>query len=288
MKNMNKIFAILTIIVFTLSTIVNAANTPLDGATANITLSGNTTAETLTVTQNGKDFTADNVNLVEIKNNAGTIVYTNTSVTNANGSFTIVGNDFDTSLNNTTRYTIAFKTVSGDFGWAVLVINTDNTLTVTWIVLPVLTFALEASSKDFEVLTTNYKSISTGVEIWTNAANGVSVTAKSTNGGLKSTTAGHTIGLGTNDSLYSNESYQFQSVLWTADSVSGATIAGLSYTTVNTVNGEHVIYTANKPQNFDTSWDYDTDFWAQIKIAESTPAATDYSDTIVFTATWNF
>ena len=265
----------------------------MDNATASVTLSNNGVAdavtETITVSGITKEFSTDNVNFYEIKKNDGTSVKTDTSVsTNGTNTFTIVF-DFDSVLDTSTRYTIAFKTVSGDFGSAVLVVNTDNTLTVTGIVLPILKFELEATSKDFGTLTTSYGAISTGVEIGTNAVNGVTVTAQSTNGGLTSATASHTIGLWTNDALYTaNESYQFQSVLWTTDSTSGATIAGLSYTTINTASQTVTVYTADKPQNFDTAGGYDTDFGAQIRIAESTPAATDYSDTIIFTATGNF
>ena len=52
-----------------------------------------------------------------------------------------------------------------------VVVNTDSNLTVTGIVLPVLQFELEATSKDFGVLTTSYGAVSTGVEVGTNAVN---------------------------------------------------------------------------------------------------------------------
>lgn len=288
MKNIKKLVAGIALFGIVLSSIVHATNAPLDNATAGVILSGDATTETLTLSWVTKDFSSDNVNFFEIKKNDGTSVYTGSTVT-TNGSNTFaITFDFDTVLNTSTRYTIGFKTVSGDFGGAVLVINTDSNLTVTGIVLPVLQFALEATSKDFWVLTTSYTGVTTGVEVGTNAVNWVTVTAKSVSGGLASTTASHTIGLTGNDALYSNESYQFQSVVGTTDSVSGATIAGIAYTTVNTAGQSVTVYTADKPQNFDTAGDYDTDFGAQIRIAASTPAATDYSDTIIFTATGNF
>ena len=292
MKNIKKLVAGIALFGIVLSSIVHATNAPIDSAVSWVTLSNawvaDAVTETLTLTWVTKDFSADNVNYYEIKKNDGTIVKTDTTVsTNGSNTFTIVF-DFDSVLDTSTRYTIGFKTVSGDFGGAVLVVNTDSNLTVTGIVLPVLQFELEATSKDFGVLTTSYGAVSTGVEVGTNAVNWVTVTAKSINGGLNSAAVGHTIGLTGNDTLYSNESYQFQSQVGTTDSVSGASIAGVVYTTVNTANQVVTVYTADKPQNFDTAGGYDTDFGAQIRIAASTPAATDYSDTIVFTATGNF
>jgi hypothetical protein len=290
MKHTKKLVAFIALFTIVVSTIAHAANAPLDGATAGVTLSGSAATEVLTVTQPGKDFTGDKVKLYVIKKNDDTVAHSNsgtTIATNANGSFTITM-DFDTKLNTTTRYTIAFQTVSGDFGWAVLVINTDNTLTVTGTVLPVLKFALEATSKDFGVLTATYTGVTTGIEVGTNAVNGVTVKAKTTNGWLKSTTASHTINLSGNNALYAAEGYQFKSDLGTHDSTASTGITWVALTTMNTVNKEITVYTAPKPQNFDTAWDYDADFTAQAKISASTPAASDYKDTIIFTATGNF
>jgi len=62
----------------------------------------------------------------------------------------------------------------------------------------------------------------------------------------------------------------------------------LAPTEVDETNESNTVYTANRPQNFDTAGDYDVDFVVRAKISESTPAAADYTDTITFTVTGNF
>lgn len=289
MKTFKKIIATISIVsILALSSIVNAA--PLDSAIADITLDWGVGTDTLTVTV-VKDFTLDAVTSVSISTNTGASVYSATGsvVTDADGSFTITGVDFDAEgMNTATRYTISFTTAN-DHGAAVLVVNNDNQFTVSATVQPVLKFAMQTTSDDLGTLTTSYGvGVTTGLEIGTNAVNWVSISAQTTNGWLVSTDATHTINLSTNDTLYSNEGYQFTSVVWTHDSASGATIAWQTATTMNTVNQTQVIYTANMPQNFDTAWDYDVDFTVTARVAESTPAASDYTDVIIFTATANF
>lgn len=287
MKSLKKLIAIIAIIAMTIaSTIVNAA--PLDNATANVTLDWLTWNDTLVV--DNITSASGSFNYVEIIDNAWTSVYTwSTFDTNTSTGFSITSVNFDTVLNNSTRYSISFTTANGDFGAAVLVVNQDNRLTVTATVQPVLKFAIEANTADFGVLSTTTGSISKWVEVWTNAINWVTVTVQTVNGWLKSTTAsGHTIWLNTNDSLYADEVYSFSSILWTADSASWASITGLSTTDVVAANDTFTIYTANMPQNFNTTGDYDTDFTVSAKISESTPSASDYTDVIIFTATANF
>lgn len=288
MKVLKKIIATIALVSITIaSTVVNAA--PLDNATANVTLSNDITTEVLTVNVPSKDFASDNANYVEITDNNWNTVYTGSTITSNVWEDFTVDMDFDTVLNTTTRYTISFTTVWGDFGAAVLVINQDNVLTVTATVQPVLKFAIEDNNANFGVLTTTSASITRWIEVWTNAINWVTVTAKTVNGWLKSTTAwGHTIWLNTNDTLYSDEAYSFTSNLGGSDSAVWAVIAGMVESDIVAANDEFTVYTADMPQNFDATTDYDTDFTISTKIAESTPSASDYTDVIIFTATANF
>jgi hypothetical protein len=294
MKNLKKVLAFMLMFVMILWTVVHATNAPLDNATAVVVLGGDGSNDSLTGTLSTKDFSWDNVGSYVIKKNDGTIVYSGSSVdTNANWSFVISGVDFDANnVDVSNRYTISFVTASWDYGAAVLVVNKDtyksNELTVTGAVLPVLKFAIEDADRAmwFGILTSTYTWVTTGLEVGTNAVNWLTITAKSTNWGLNSSNASHTIGLSGNDALYSDENYQFKTVTWAHDSVSDATITKIDFTTVNDTSAI-TVYTADKPQNFNIT-NYDVDFTAQIKIAESTPAATDYTDNIIFTVTGNF
>lgn len=305
MRSFKKIIATISLVTMLIaSTIVNAA--PLDSATASITLNGSGNTETLTVLwaqvdENGwdKDFT-DNIDSVKIKNNDDVLVYENVNgdgiTNNADGSFTIDAIDFETvagdvivALITGTRYTISFTTDSWDFWSAVLVINEDNRLTVSATVQPVLKFAIEWNTADFGVLTSDIKSISKWIEVWTNAINWVTVTAQTLNGWLKSVSASdHTIWLSA-DPLYSSEEYKFTSTLGTPDSASSATIDGMALSDVTSVGQVFPVYSTNKPQNFETAiGGYDTSFIISTKISDSTPSASDYKDIIIFTATANF
>ncbi|MFC1797723.1 hypothetical protein ACFLY2_00625 [Patescibacteria group bacterium] len=142
----------------------------------------------------------------------------------------------------------------------------------------------------FGTLTTATGAITTDIEVGTNAVGGLNITAESVNGGLASTTAAHQINESTNDALYDAEGYFFSSTVasTTPDSMSGAVITGLATSTnVDELNKIQTIYTAVKPQNFDTT-EYDVTFTVEAKVAESTPSASDYTDVIIFTTTANF
>ncbi len=278
---------------------VNAAM--LDNATASLTIDASWENELVTVNVTWKDFSASNVNRVLIKDNAGTTVYTNTTVdTNANWSFTINSVDLETpsanvlvAMNSSTRYTISFETVNWDLWSAVLVNGTDNRITVSAKVDPVLKFGIETSSLTFAnpLSTTISSSPATGLELGTNAINGVTVVATSTNWSLLDSVSWHKINGSANDALYSAEDYQFEStVSLSPDSTAWATITWLAATTVDdaTMGTTNVktVYSANAPQNYSTA-SYDTSFKLNSKIAESTPAW-NYGDTITFTITGNF
>lgn len=275
----------------------------LDNTTATLTMDVSAENDTITVTQSWKDFTWDLLSRVVVKDNAWTTILSfsdSTNVTEANGSFTISWQDledwasFETvAFAVGTRYTISFETVAWDLWSAVLVNGTDNQITVSAKVDPVLKFAIQTSSLTFAnpLSTTISSSPATGLELGTNAIGGVTVIATSTNWALYDSVSGHKIDNTQADSLYAAQDYQFEATVGTTDAAAWTTIAGLAATSVEdtTMGTTNVktIYTANKPQNFDTAWDYDVDFKLNAKIAESTPAG-NYGDTITFTVTWNF
>ncbi len=134
---------------------------------------------------------------------------------------------------------------------------------------------------------TAYSTGTVSVEIGTNAVNGASVTAKSTNGGLKNAT---------NATVFINDltadevadSYKFSSaIVAVKDSsyTSFAQTASLS-AQVNNTTTNHILYTSNKPQVLSPTTD-DFSFSVSAKPSIETPAG-DYSDIVVLTVTGNF
>lgn len=134
---------------------------------------------------------------------------------------------------------------------------------------------------------------SLNIEVGTNAKDGVSITARSQNGGLKHTTS--TGGLFINDNAggaafqdeISGESYTWGSTPNTTDDSSSASFSasGLTTTEVNNNTAEHVVYTTNKgeqTQNVD-----DVNFAVSATATTETPAG-DYEDFVTFTVTGNF
>lgn len=294
MKTIKKISAIISIAAIILAnTITFAENAAINNTTASTSglVSG---VDTITITDAGGSFTST----WEI------VSATITTLSGATVTTTLAGTWDDTNPNTSTlaiqtadltdnlTYIISFTTASGDFGTTTLSVGTptNDRLTVTASVQPVLKFDIESINESFGTLTTATWTVTTGIEVGTNAVNGLTITAQSTNGGLKSTSANHTINLSGNDSLYDAEGYFFSStVAASADSLSGAVISWASIIDINTALQTETIYTANDPQNFDTTGGlYDVDFTVSAKIAESTPSASDYTDVIIFTATANF
>lgn len=291
MKYLKKILAISTIASILIASSITT-NAAINNTTA--TSADGLQNTVITITDSGNEFINTNeitsATIKKLDGTAATATLTPTWTTgdDATSTVTITGAD----LTIDTSYIIMFTTANGDFGSTTLRVweTTNDTLTVSASVEPMLKFAMESNNKDFGVLTTAYSTVSTGIEVWTNAINWITVTAKSTNWGLISGDAGHLINDTTNDAIYDGEWYQFTSTLWTSDSITGAVLWWLAATdvtnaTLGTTNVK-TIYTANDPQNFD--WSYDTTFTVWAKIAESTPAASDYGDVIIFTATANF
>ncbi len=132
-----------------------------------------------------------------------------------------------------------------------------------------------------------YSSGSVNVEIGTNAVNGASVTAKSTNGGLKNAT---------NATVFINDltadevadSYKFTSaIVAVKDSSYTSFVQAATLTTeVDNTTTNHILYTSNKPQVLSPTTD-DFSFTVSAKPSIETPAG-DYSDVAVLTVTGNF
>lgn len=166
-----------------------------------------------------------------------------------------------------------------------------DTVTVNAIVQPVLKFEITDANLSLDTLNaTSYTSKSTTLEVGTNATAGVVVTAKSTNGGLTSATALHTIDSATGGA-YASESYRFSSTSLINNDLVSPVIPTIATDTDMSAapSNEVAIYTTASAESFDiTDNKFDATFKVEAKIAETTPAASDYSDTIIFTATANF
>ena len=120
---------------------------------------------------------------------------------------------------------------------------------------------------------------SISLEIGTNAANGVNVTARSTNAGLSGTTSKI-------NSLNGSGSYKFLSSVGGIDSgVSGYTHSGTLNAEVVNATTEHVVYTTNRPEKLVNT--DDATFTVSAK-PDAETAAGDYTDTVVFTVVGNF
>lgn len=132
-----------------------------------------------------------------------------------------------------------------------------------------------------------YSTGTVNIEIWTNAVNGASATARSTNGGLQNAT---------NASTYINDlnadevadSYRFSSAIVAADDSSYAafTQSATLSTEVDNNTTSHTLYTSNKPQVLSVGTD-DFSFSVSAKPSIETPAG-DYSDTVVVSVVGNF
>ena len=132
-----------------------------------------------------------------------------------------------------------------------------------------------------------YSSGSVNIELGTNAANGASVTATSTNAGLKNVSdPTQFINSLVADGLV--DSYQYSSAAVAAhDSAFGTFSQGfMAATEVNNTTTAHPIYTSNKPQSLSVGTD-DFSFTVAAKPDAQTPAG-DYKDTVVLTVTGNF
>lgn len=192
---------------------------------------------------------------------------------------------------------IGTGSVVGDAGFDSAVMWDDNfpgtaTGTVSGIVVtanvaPTLNMTISTGAIDLGTL--NAADFSTGsldIEIGTNAVNGVTVTARSSSGGLTNTSDNS---IQINDLATDGiaEDYKFSSALNAAadSTVTGFTSSATLDTQVNDNTTEHTVYTSNKPeQNLNVD---DITFSVAAKANAQTPAG-NYQDTITFTVVGNF
>ena len=131
-----------------------------------------------------------------------------------------------------------------------------------------------------------YSSGTVNIEIGTNAANGASVTAKSTNGGLRNTTdvTQFINSLSTDGTV---DSYKFSSTLVAAtdSTIAGFTQGATLNTEVNDTGTSHTLYTSNKPQA--NSGTDDFSFTVSAQPNAQSPAG-NYADVVVLTVTGTF
>lgn len=164
-----------------------------------------------------------------------------------------------------------------------------NGLYVKARVSPVLNMTISGSGIiDLGNLTdTAYSTGTVNIELGTNAVNGASVTARSTNGGLNNSSNPTTqINDLTADEVA--DSYKFASAIVAADDSSYAafTQSATLNTEVNDTATNHTVYSSNKPQVLSPTTD-DFSFTVTAKPSIETPAG-DYSDIVVVTVSGNF
>jgi len=201
-------------------------------------------------------------------------------------------------LNNTYAAVIGTGSVAGTTSFDSSV-NWDDTFPgtatgiVTWIVvtaqvLPTLNMVISTWAIDLGILTAWVTS--TGgldIEIGTNAANGVAITARSGSGWLTNT-SDNSLQINSLNTDGNAESYTFGSTALAIDStVTNFTNSGdLTTLEVNNNTSEHVIYATNAPE-LDDATNFDVAFNVATTSNAQTPAG-DYQDTITFTVTGNF
>ncbi|MBC7503911.1 hypothetical protein H7169_02985 [Candidatus Gracilibacteria bacterium] len=167
--------------------------------------------------------------------------------------------------------------------------GTINGLVIKARIQPTLNMTITGSGViDLGLLTpAGYSSGSVNIEIGTNAANGASVTAKSTNGGLKNVSDATQFinSLATDGAV---DSYKFASAIVAAtDSTIGGFVQTAALNTeVNNTTTSHVIYTSNKPQALSGPTD-DFSFTVSAQPNAQSPAG-DYNDVVIVTVTGNF
>jgi len=122
------------------------------------------------------------------------------------------------------------------------------------------------------------------IEVGTNAAGGVTVTARSQRGGLYNTGADSYINDLTTDGVA--ESYKFLSSAWPNDSSFStySKTANLD-SEVDDTTTDHVVMTTNKPERTENV--DDVTFTVEATITDETPAG-EYDDYITFTVSGNF
>lgn len=164
--------------------------------------------------------------------------------------------------------------------------GTIDGIVVTATVLPILNMIVSADSIDLGTLSNvSYSTGSVDLEVGTNASNGVTISARSTNSGLSSSANGSVINNLSTDGV--QESYKFISAL---NAVADSSVWGYTQTanldTEVSDTTDYTVYNTNKPEASDGVNDVTLSVAAQIDT--QTPAGNDYTDTVVITVTWNF
>ncbi|MDD3646412.1 MAG: hypothetical protein PHH06_03310 [Candidatus Gracilibacteria bacterium] len=188
------------------------------------------------------------------------------------------------SVNNTTSFDTA---IMWDESFPGTASGSVSGIVVTATVDPSLSMELSTGALDLGNLVAGVQATGTlDIEVGTNAANGLSITARSGSGGLTNTSdSSIQINDLTTDGVA--ESYKFLSAInATADS----TIAGFTQTAnldtqINNNTTEHTIYTSNKPQQTNG---LDDITFTVAATSNAQTAAGNYQDTITFTVTGNF
>lgn len=165
--------------------------------------------------------------------------------------------------------------------------GTINGIVIRGRILPVLNMVISGSGIiDLGNMTSvAAASGSVSIDLGTNALNGASVTAASTNGGMTNNSSGAIV----INSLVADgfaDSYRFISAIQAAtDSTApGFTQAAAHNAEINNTTPV-TVYTSNKPQNLTGVDDFSLTVSAQPNI--QTPAG-DYSDKVIITVTGNF
>lgn len=160
-------------------------------------------------------------------------------------------------------------------------------------ILPTLNMEVSAQEIDLGTLVAWLESNGTvDLEVGTNAANGVVISARSDNAGLTNLSNPsvkiHNDGVGSTTTDGIVDSYTFASTNGTSDSdITGYdnTLANLAATQVNN-SDENTIYQTNKPEKIDAT-NADVTFTVAANPNAQT-AAGDYEDFVTFTVTGNF
>lgn len=158
-------------------------------------------------------------------------------------------------------------------------------VTVSATVAPILTFDVSTVALNLGALTSaGYSTGTLNIEVATNANGGATVTAASTNGGLKGNVTGHYIN--TNDATLAGQSYQIGSVATanTADLRTGSTRSDLALEEITNTTAKQ-IYDVTGPERADGTADAVVTVLA--KSDDATPADA-YEDVITLTVTSPF
>lgn len=211
---------------------------------------------------------------------AGTITVTNMATDPAVGWDVVF--TLGAALADNTAYTVSYTDSQGNFSAASINFGTANTVVVTASVIPVLTMALVGGTLtlgDLAIDTNKSSSDEVNITVKTNALNGATVTATSTNGWLSSASAAYTIDEdNANTELYG---------LAINAATMGASIVTAPTNAFNTA-GSNAIQVATTWWAPTTAAGVTRYIKATTTIDDNTPAAGDYTDTLTFTTVGSF